>query len=167
MSRMFFIICSVLFVFLLQFSFAQTQNQQLTGQRFSGEIIVQASPAKVWELLTDAPQFTEIMGYEYLGGAKKFTQVGSDARVKVWGDPSRFMLVRATPQKELRFNLDPANGSYICNCRWKLSKTANGTRVWFEERYTESSPQSKEDLTAQVKDANEMLGRLKHKVETE
>ena len=92
-------------------------------------------------------------------------KVGDEAQVKVWGDASSFMLIRSNRTKELRFNLDPENGSYICNCRWKLSESGNGTKVWFEERYTESAPQTEEDLEAQVKESNEMFKRLKLIVE--
>jgi len=105
------------------------------------------------------------MGYEYLGGTKKFSKVGDNAQVKVWGDASSFALIRADQAKQLRFNLAPENGSYICNCRWLLSKSGNGTKVWFEERYTESAPQTKEDLDAQVRDTNEQFARLKRKAE--
>lgn len=135
-------------VFSLQSGFAQIKNQPLTGQSFSGEITINATPGLVWEILTDAGQLTEIMGYTYLGGTKKFGKVGDEAQVKVWGDVSSFVLIRSDQTKQLRFNLDPENGSYICNCRWVLSKSGNGTKVWFEERYTESAPQTKEDLEA-------------------
>jgi len=161
MNRIASFVLGLVLISSIQSGFAQAKNQKLSGQSFSGAITVNASPEQVWSVLTDATTFTKIMGYEYQGGSKKFSQVGAQARVKVWGDDSNFTLTRATSGKELRFNLDPANGSYICSCRWKLAKSGNGTKVWFEERYTESAPQSQADLDAQVKDTNEMLRRLK------
>ena len=155
----------VALIFSIQSGFAQTNNQPITGQSFSGEITIDAAPDRVWEVLTDVSQLTEIMGYEYVGEAKKFSKVGDEAQVKVWGDAGSFTLIRANLSKELRFNLDPENGSYICNCRWILSTSGQGTKVWFEERYTESGPQTKEDLEAQVKDFNEMFKKLKIKAE--
>lgn len=150
---------------VLQPAFTQTKNQQLGAQRFSAEITIQASPARVWQVLTDAGLLTKIMDYEYTGGAKKFGKVGDAARVKVWGDASNFTLIRSRDAKELRFNLDPENGSYICSCSWTLSKSGKRTKVRFEERYTESGPQTKEDLAAQAKETNAMLQRLKRKAE--
>ncbi len=156
----------VALVFSFHLGFAQTKNQPLTGQSFSGEITIPATPDRVWAVLTDAGHLTQIMGYEYVGGTKKFGEVGDEATVKVWGDAGNFVLIRANQSKELRFALDPENGSYICNCRWLLSKSGNGTKVWFGERYTESGPQTEEDLAAQVRDTNEQLARLTRKVVT-
>lgn len=165
MSRFFYFIIVVAVIFTFQSVCAQTKNQPITGQSFSGEVTINASRDQVWEVLTDVGQLTEICGYEYVGGAKTFAKVGDEAQVKVWGDASSYILVRLNNKKELRFNLDPENGSYICNCRWVLSESEDGTRVWFEERYTESGPQTKEDLEAQVKDYNESMKKLKLKAE--
>lgn len=165
MFRSFSLITFLALTFSCQSGFAQTKNQPITGQSFSGEIAINATPDQVWGVLTDVAQLTEILGYEYVSGTKRFSKVGEEAQVKVWGDASNFMLIRSNPIKELRFNLDPENGSYLCNCRWILSKSGNGTKVWFEERYTESDPQTKEDLEAQVKDSNERFNKLKLKAE--
>lgn len=165
MFRFSYVMLGMALIFSFQLSYAQTKNQPITGQSFSGEVTINAAPDRVWEVLTDVGQLTEILGYEYISGAKEFGNVGDEAQVKVWGDASSFMLIRANRTKELRFNLDPENGSYICNCRWVLSKSGNGTKVWFEERYTESGPQTKEDLEAQAKDFNESLKKLKQKAE--
>lgn len=165
MYRLFFVLFSIAIALSGQTLWAQAKNQPLTGQRFTGEITVNASPEQVWQALTDGHQLTEILGYQYQGGQNKLNNAGESVQVKVWGDAGSFTLVRATPYKELRFNLDPDNGSYICNCSWKLTKAAGGTTVRFDERYTESSPQSAEDIAAQVKDTNEMLLRLKEKAE--
>jgi len=161
MNRIAYFISALALLFVVGTGFAQTKNQKLTGQSFSGEITVDAPLDHVWNVLTDVPAFSKIMGYEYQGGAKKFDQVGAQAWVKVWGEDGNFTLTRSDAGKELRFNLDPANGTYICNCRWKVAKSGSSTRVWFEERYTESAPQSQAELDAQVKDSNEMLQRLK------
>ncbi|RMF08429.1 MAG: SRPBCC domain-containing protein [Candidatus Neomarinimicrobiota bacterium] len=165
MKRLIYIILGLMLGLSLQPVFAQAVNQPLTGQQFSGDFVINAAPAKVWQVLTDAAQLTSILGYEYLGGARKFSQAGSEAQVKAWGDASSFMLVRSVPYKELRFNLDPENGSYICNCRWVLSPAGKDTRVRFEERYTESGPQTADALQAQVKETNEKFQRLKQRVE--
>jgi carbon monoxide dehydrogenase subunit G len=158
------IIVGILF-FISSSVYPQIINQSITGQGFSGEIIVDALPDQVWQVLTDVSQLAEICGYEYIGGAKTFAKAGDKAQVKVWGDVGRFMLVRMDNKSELRFNLDPENGSYICGCRWRLSESGDGTKVWFEERYTESGPQTKEELDAQVNDFNESLNKLKEKAE--
>ncbi|MFQ5709294.1 MAG: SRPBCC family protein [bacterium] len=165
MFRFSYFIMGVALIFSSQSGFTQTQNQPITGQSFSAEITINAAPARVWEILTDAGQLTGLLGYEFGGGAKTFAKVGDEAQVKVWGDAGSFTLIRANPGKELRFSLDPENGSYICSCRWVLSKSGTGTKLWFGERYTESGPQTKEDLEAQVKDSNERLRKLKLQAE--
>ena len=165
MLRFFYLIIIVALIPAFQSVYSQTKNEPITGQSFSGEVTINASPDQIWGVLTDASQLTEICGYEYVGGAKTFSKVGDRAQVMVWGEPGSFMLTRATGEKELRFNLDPENGTYICSCRWVLSKSGDGTKVWFEERYTESGPQTKEDIEAQVKDLNESFKKLKMKAE--
>jgi len=159
----FMIFCALFFY--VQSGFTQVKNQHISGQSFSGEISINASPERVWKVLTDAKQFAEILGYEYTSGVKQFTKVGDDAKIKVWGEAGNLMLVYANPEKELRFNLDPENGTYICNCRWVLTESGKGTNLWFEERYTESGSQTKEELDAQVKEHNEALKKLKMKAE--
>jgi uncharacterized protein YndB with AHSA1/START domain len=148
-----------------QFCFGQSKNIPLTGQHFVGEVTVQAAPEKVWEILTNTGQLTDILGYEFVKGTRKFETVGDYAQVKVWGDAGNFLLVRADQAKELRFSLDPENGSYICSCRWVLTPSGNGTTVRYEERYTESAPQSPADVAVQVKDTNEKFNKLKLLVE--
>ncbi|RMH98500.1 MAG: hypothetical protein D6681_11810 [Calditrichaeota bacterium] len=167
MTRYTHLILTLALIVTVHLGFGQTRNRPLTAQSFTGEIVIQASPTQVWKILTDATRLTEVLGYKYLQGAKKFARVGDRAAVQVWGDDAGFMVVRAEPTKELRFNLDPENGSYICNCRWVLSGAGKATTVKFEERYTESSPQTREELEAQVKDINENLKKLKHIVETQ
>jgi carbon monoxide dehydrogenase subunit G len=152
-------------IFAFQSSRAQVINQSITGQDFSGEVTIDASPDQIWQVMTDVTQLAEICGYEYIGGAKTFEKAGDEAQVKVWDDVGSFMLVRMSDKSELRFNLDPENGSYICGCRWRLSKSGDGTKVWFEERYTESGPQTKDELDAQVSDFKESLNKLKEKAE--
>jgi uncharacterized protein YndB with AHSA1/START domain len=152
-------------IFCIQSGFAQVKNDNISGQSFTGEITISESPDRVWHVLTDVKQFTDIMGYEYAGGIKKFDKIGDHTQVKVWGENGNLMLVYVSPNKELRFNLDPANGTYICNCRWILKELDKETKVMFEERYTESGPQTKEDLEAQVKEHNDMLKELKMKAE--
>jgi hypothetical protein len=159
---------SVIFFSLIlasQSIYSQIKNEQITGQSFKGEIAINASPGLVWEILMDVGQLTEICGYKYVSGAKIFSKVGDVALVKVWGDVANFMLVRSDNKKELRFIVDPGNGSYICGCQWKLSKSEDGTKVWYEEQYTESGPQTEEALEAQVKELNQSLMKLKQKAE--
>ena len=45
--------------------------------------------------------------------------------------------------------------------RWVLTPAGSGTKVSLDERYTESGPQTADDLAAQVKSFNEALARLK------
>lgn len=165
MVRLFCFAILLALILVSQSVYSQIENQQITGQSFEGEITVNVSPEQVWEVLTDVEQLTEICGYEYVGGSETFSEVGDVAQVKVWEDAASFMLVRANKPKQLRFIIDPENGSYICGCQWKLSKSEDGTKVWFEESYTESGPQTAEAIQAQAEELNEGLLRLKQKAE--
>ena len=155
------LIFGFIFIFATQSIFSQTINKPINGQSFSGEITINAAPAQVWRVLTNGDQLTELLGYTYISGAKTFANIGDKAQVKVWDDACGLIVVRSDQNKELRFNLDPENGSYICNCRWTLSKSGKGTKLLYEERYTESDSQTAEAIASQVKDANARLKKLK------
>ncbi len=161
MNRILFI-SGVLMLFIMNAtSFAQVSNKKLTAQSFNGEITVNASPQAVWAALTDVQKLSKAMGFDYTGAAKKLEKVGDHAPVKVWGDNLTVVLIHARPASELRFTLDPENASYVCQERWSLSPAGRGTKLALEERYTESAPQSAEEIAAQVKGFNEALARLK------
>jgi hypothetical protein len=161
MLRVSKLIFSFIIVFAAHSVFSQTINKPINGQSFRGEITINAAPEKVWQVLTNGDQLIELMDYTYISGAKTFAKIGDAAQVKVWDDACGFMVVRSAQNKELRFNLDPENGTYICNCRWTLSKSGNGTKLLYVERYTESDSQTAEAIASQVKDANARLKKLK------
>ena len=145
---------------------AQVSNKKITGQSFTGSVVVNATPQAVWAALTDAQKLSQIVGLEYAGGPKKMEKVGDNIRVKSYGDDLTLAVVHSKPASELRFALDPDNGSYICQTRWTLAPAGNGTTVKLEERYTESGTQSEADIAAQVKNYNDALSRLKTKLES-
>lgn len=165
MKRFSTLFLGLMMISCLESGTAQTKNEGITAQRFFGDVVIDSTPSHIWSVLTDAVSLTAILGYEYTGESAKFKKVGDWVPVKVWGDESNLTAVRMDPNKELRFNLDPKNGSYICVCAWKLSESGGTTKVEFEERYTESGSQTQEGLDAQVKEFNEMLGRLKARSE--
>ncbi len=149
-----------LFLNLVAAASAQVANKKLGAQSFAGEITIQASPQAVWAVLTDVSKLSRIMGFEYQGAAK-LAKVGDSAQIKVWGDNCGLTLIYAKTAAELRFAIDPQNASYICQERWLLTPAGNGTKVALDERYTESGPQTADDLAAQVKSFNEALARVK------
>lgn len=141
--------------------FAQVNNTKLTGQSFKGEVIVDASPKVVWAVITDIQKLSDIENFEYQGTPKKLTKVGDSVPMEVFGDKGTFVLTYAEPNEELRYTWEPENASYLCQERWVLSPSGNGTKIIFEDRYTESGPQTEEDIAAQVKLYNEALTKLK------
>jgi uncharacterized protein YndB with AHSA1/START domain len=141
--------------------FAQVTNKKLTGQDFIGEITINASPQAVWAVLTDLQKFSGIMGLEYKGAAKKMEKVGDNAAVKFGGDTGAWILVYAKPGSELRYAWEPDNASYLCQERWLLTPAGKGTKVSYEDRYTESGPQTAEAIAEQIKSYNQALARLK------
>jgi uncharacterized protein YndB with AHSA1/START domain len=141
--------------------FAQISNKKLTGQSFNGEITINAGPQAVWAVLTDMQKLSSVGGFEYKGAAKKMEKVGDSAPVRIFGDTGNFVLVYLKPGSELRYAWEPDNASYLCQERWTLTPAGKGTKVSFEDRYTESGPQTAEDIAAQVKSYNEALARLK------
>jgi hypothetical protein len=141
--------------------FAQVANKKLTGQGFTGEITVNASPQAVWAVLTDLQKFSGVMGLEYKGAARKMEKVGDNAAVKYGGDPGTWILVYAKPGNELRYAWEPDNGTYLCQERWLLAPAGKGTKVSYEDRYTESGPQTAEAIAEQIKSYNQALARLK------
>jgi len=142
-------------------SFAQVTNKKLTGQDFTGEVIINAGPQAVWAVLTDLQKFSGVMGLEYKGVAKKMEKVGDNAPVKFAGDTGSWILTFVKPGSELRYSWEPDNASYLCQERWLLTASGKGTKVWYEDRYTESGPQTAEAIAEQIKSYNQALTRLK------
>lgn len=139
---------------------AQVVNRKLGAQNFSGEIVVNQSAEAVWKVLTDMQKISKIMGYDYKG-ALQFSKPGDRTELTVWGDAGAYVLIYIKPAAELRYMWEPENASYLCQARWRLTAEGKTTRVKFEDRYTESGPQSQDDIAAQVKGYNEALARLK------
>ena len=145
--------------------YAAVENKPIGGQRFTGEVLVNASPEKVWSVLTNSELLSETLDYQFISGKKRVQSVGDAARVKVWGDGCTYLLTYVDLNKELRLSLEPDNGSYICRCRWILTPAGKGTKVQVIEEYTESGTQSTESLQGQVEDWEKTLAELKEKAE--
>lgn len=141
--------------------FAQVVNSALPGQRFSGEIAVNATQEVVWSLLTDVQKSFPLMGYSYLRGFNRFMQVGDAALMKSGDDTGEVVATYMEPMKEVRYTFDPKNGSYLCQQQWKVTTAAGTTKIFFVERYTESGRQRSAQIRAQIRDFNEGLKRLK------
>jgi carbon monoxide dehydrogenase subunit G len=141
--------------------FAQVANKKLTGQSFGGEITINASPQAVWAVLTDVQKVGSALNFEYKGAPKKLEKVGDNVQLKVWGDTGTYILIYAKPGSELRYVWEPDNATYICQERWTLAPSGKGTKVTYEERYTESGPQTAEAIAEQVKSYNQALAKVK------
>jgi hypothetical protein len=153
------------FVIMSYSIFAQINNTKLTGQSFKGEVTVNATPDMVWTVLTDISKLSKVGGFEYQGAEKRLTKVGDNVKLKVFGDEGTFILSFVKPNVELRYTWEPDNASYLCQERWQLIPSGKETKVIFEDRYTESSPQTSEDISYQVESYNETLSKLKTLVE--
>jgi carbon monoxide dehydrogenase subunit G len=159
-SRLFMLLTLALLVVGAN-GFAQVTNKKLTGQSFGGEIIINATPQAVWAVLTDVQKVGSALNFEYKGVAKKLEKVGDNVQLKVWGDPGTYILIYAKPGSELRCVWEPDNATYICQERWTLAPSGKGTKVTYEERYTESGPQTAEAIAEQVKSYNQALAKVK------
>ncbi|MDZ7361336.1 MAG: SRPBCC family protein [candidate division KSB1 bacterium] len=142
-------------------SSAQVANKKLTGQSFGGEITVNASPQAVWAVITDVQKLSSALGFEHKGAPKKLEKVGDNVPLKVWGDTGTYILIYAKPGNELRFVWEPDNATYICQERWTLTPAGKGTKLTYEERYTESGSQSADAIAEQVKSYNQALAKIK------
>jgi uncharacterized protein YndB with AHSA1/START domain len=142
-------------------AFSQVTNKKLTGQNFSGELTINATPQAVWTVLTDVQKVGSALGFEYKGAPKKFEKVGDNVQLKVWGDTGTYILIYAKPAGELRFTWEPDNASYLCQERWTLAPASTGTKLTYEERYTESGAQTAEAIAEQVKSYNQALAKVK------
>jgi uncharacterized protein YndB with AHSA1/START domain len=142
-------------------SFAQVVNKKLTGQHFGSAIMINASPQAVWAVLTDVQKVGSALGFEYNGAPKKLEKVGDNVQLKVWGDTGTYILIYAKPGSELRYTWEPDNATYICQERWTLTPSGKGTKVTYEERYTESGPQTAEDIAKQAKSYEQALAKIK------
>jgi len=141
--------------------FAQVANRKLTGHSFGGEITINASPQAVWAVLTDVQKVGSALNFEYKGAPKKLEKIGDNVQMKIWGDAGTYILIFVKPGSELRYVWEPDNATYICQERWTLAPAGKGTKVTYEERYTESGPQTADAIADQVKTYNQALAKIK------
>ena len=146
--------------------FTQVANKKLTGQSFTGEVMINAAPQAVWGVLTDAQKLANVTGFEYNGPVKKLEKMGDNVPMKGFGDTGSLIVVYAKSGAELRYAWEPDNASYLCQGRWTLTAAGKGSKVTYVDRYTESGPQTADDIAAQIKSYNEALARLKAKCES-
>ena len=145
----------------LSFSYSSVQNTQISGQEFKGQIEINASPEKVWFILTNIKTLTDAIGFEFLSGKTNVNTVGDTARIKVWSDNTTYLLTYVDINKELRFALEPDNASYICQKRWILEPSGNKTILTLVDIYTDSSKQSQESLNKQSAEWEKKLSKIK------
>lgn len=143
------------------FSYSAVENTQIGGQVFKGQIEINASPDKVWGVLTNLKTFTDAIGFEFLSGKTNVNAVGDTARIKVWSDNTTYLLTYIDVNKELRFSLEPDNASYICQKIWILEPSGDKTILTLIDIYTESSKQSQESLNQQSADWEKKLSKIK------
>jgi len=160
LNRVFVLLASALILAPAN-SFAQVTNKNLTGQSFGGEVVIAASPQAVWAVITDVQKLGRALNFEYKGAAKKLEKVGDHVQMKVWGDAGTYILIYAKPGSELRFVWEPDNATYLCQERWTLTAAGKGTKLTYEERYTESGSQTAGQIAEQVKTYNQALARVK------
>ena len=141
--------------------FTQVVNKKLTAQSFGGELVINATPQAVWAVITDVQKLAIALNFEYKGAPKKLEKVGDNVQMKVWGDAGTYILIFAKPGSELRYVWEPDNATYICQERWTLAPAGKGTKLSYEERYSESGPQTAAAIAEQVKSYNQALARLK------
>jgi len=156
---------SILLLFAIIFftapGFTQVINKKLTGQSFGGELIINASPQAVWAVITDVQKLGSALNFEYKGAPKKLEKVGDNVQMKVWGDAGTYILIYAKSGSELRYVWEPDNATYICQERWTLAPAGKGTKLTYEERYSESGPQTAAAIAEQIKSYNQALARVK------
>ena len=98
-----FVIASVVLLFFLispQLSVSQVTDTQAGAQEFEGEIMVDAPPEKVWDILVDLKNFSGVMGFKWQSGKDKVANVGDTARMRVWSDNTTYLLTFVEPGKE-------------------------------------------------------------------
>jgi len=164
MKRTLFIMLSC-FLILSSIGFGQMKNKKLGAQQFKGTVSINAKPAAVWALIVDGKKFFSLAGWELITSDAKFAKVGDNARIKVWGDAGTISITYYKANKELRYSWDPDNASYICQERIILEAKGDKTTLTYINTYSESGPQSKSDIDAQIKSLNQLLSKIKKSVE--
>ncbi len=155
------------FLLLSSQLFSQIANESITGQSFKGEVTINATPQTVWAVLTDVQKRGSALGYEHEGPAGKLENVGDNIRLKISGDSGTEIVSYAKSDTALRFLWEPDNATYICQERWALAPEGDGTRLTYEERYTESGPQTAQAIAEAVESYNQALAKLKALCEEE
>jgi hypothetical protein len=120
-----------------------------TQVELTSEFTVEAPASRVWQELISASGFGALTGFRPEKPDAPLGKIGESVRASVWEDKGLLIVTGAEAQKELRVSWEPDNGSYLCQKRVRLQSAGNGTRVLYQDRYTDTQPAASVDQTAQ------------------
>jgi hypothetical protein len=124
---------------------------------------IQATPTKVWAVLTSLEGFGTLTGFQPQPGQKlsAFSKVGDHLLAQVWDDKGRLIVTEFVPVRELRVAWDPEKGHYLCQKRAVLSPSGAGTAVEYWDRYTDDQANADETAKQVVADTEKHIEAFK------
>ncbi len=132
----------------------------LGGRIFTSSTTVKASPRDAFKKLMDCKTLCAVLDAKMQKCPAAIGKVGAAATMEIMGDKGTLLTTRVVPDKEIRLTWDPDNGTYICQVRFELASSGTGTKISFSDRFTESSPMSKDDLSKYAGDLLSMIARV-------
>jgi hypothetical protein len=132
----------------------------LGGRIYSTSVQVKNDVKSVYKKLLDCKSLCGMLQAKEISCSAALGKVGAAGKMEVMGDKGTMITSYLDPNKEIRFAWEPDNGSYLCQIRFILEPAGTGTKISFTDRFTESSPMSKEDLSKYGGDVLGILNRL-------
>lgn len=144
--------------------------RQVPTVQLSAEAEIAAPPAAVWAFMTSGKNaVTWCPAWKSEKNvAVTIAKVGDVLDYSdEWGKNGRSVVTYMVKDKELRVAHEPNDGSYMCQARLVLTPAGSGTKVRYEEQYTDASEAKDLAATAAKVEAemNQTLADLKKGVE--
>lgn len=144
--------------------------RQIPTVQISAEGQIAAPPVAVWAYMTSGknaaawcPEWKSPSN-----GSVKLEKVGDVLDfTDQWGNKGRSIVTYIMKDRELRVANEPDDGSYMCQTKLVLTSDPGGTKIRYDEQYTDASaPESLKTTAAQVEtEMQKTLAALKKAVE--
>jgi hypothetical protein len=149
---------------------AGAEMKQIQTARLHSQVHIDASQAATWSYMTRGANFVNWMPmWSRPRNAKvNLLRVGDWLDfVDEWNNRGRSVVTFVARNKEIRLANEPLDGSFICQVKMMLEPEARGTLVHLYEQYTDESPATDFNATAQKVQAamDRALQSLKTEVE--
>ena len=131
---------------------AAADTKQIPMVVIHSETQIAAKPAAVWTYITTGKNFaTWCPEWKSPKNAKiVLSRVGESVDFQdQWGNGGRSVVTYAVGSRELRVAHEPMKGDYVCQAKFVLTASGNGTHLDFWDQYSDASSPADLEATMQ------------------